>query len=273
MNKLSTPQKKDLLKSFGPAAFVSGASSGIGKELAYHLADAGFQLLLQGRNKNELLKQKDELRFVHGCEVELFIGDLSDPNTIQELCSALDDYPIGLAVLAAGFGTSGPFLQNSINAEMNLLRVNIEAVAQLSHYFGRRFVEDGRGGILLFSSLLAFQGTPYAANYAASKAYIQSFGEALYRELKPFGVRVHTTAPGPVQSGFEERANMKMSLSATPNQVAVSMLRKLNQGPVSTPGFLSRFLTYSLRTLPRRFKVLAIEQIMKKMTAHQNFQT
>ncbi len=119
------------------------------------------------------------------------------------------------------------------------------------------------------SSIVAFQGVPYAANYAATKAYVQTLAEALAVELKPYGVDVLAAAPGPVKSGFEERANMKMSMSLTPSKVAVPILKALGRKTTVLPGVLTKFLVYSLRTVPRWGKIKIMEKVMGGMTAHQ----
>ena len=119
---------------------------------------------------------------------------------------------VGLLIASAGFGTSGPFVDGRLDEELGMIDVNCRAVAALSHAFGRRFVDRKGGGIVLISSLVAFQGVPRAANYAATKAYVQSFAEALRLELKPLGVDVIASAPGPIRSGFATRASMTMRL-------------------------------------------------------------
>jgi short-subunit dehydrogenase len=133
----------------------------------------------------------------------------------------------------------------------------------LTHHFGREFAEQKRGGIILMSSMLAFQGTPYAANYAATKAYVQTPAEGIAIELKPQGVDVLAAAPGPVESGFSERANVKMA------QVGVPILKALGRSTTVLPGLLTKILVYSLRTVPRWAKVRIMEKVMGGMTAHQ----
>jgi short-subunit dehydrogenase len=139
----------------------------------------------------------------------------------------------------------------------------------LTHHFSRKFKEQKRGGIILLSSLVAFQGVPYSANYAATKAYVQSLAEGLYHELKPFDVDVLAAAPGPVASGFAEVANMQMSMSLKPSDVGIPILRALGRTSTVLPGFLSKLLVYSLRTAPRSLKVRIMQLIMGGMTEHQ----
>ena len=116
---------------------------------------------------------------------------------------------------------------------------------------------------------MALQPVPYSANYAATKAYVQSLGEALAIELKPYGVNVLVAAPGPVDSRFSERANLKMSMMLKPSQVAVPIVKALGKKTTVLPGFLTKFLVYSLRLLPRWGKIKVMQRVAGGMTKHQ----
>ena len=116
---------------------------------------------------------------------------------------------------------------------------------------------------------MAFQGVPYASNYAATKAYIQSFAEALAVELKPFNVDVLAAAPGPVESGFGHRSNMKMGKALVPSQLGVPILNALGKQTNVLPGLLSKILIYSLRTVPRWAKIKIMQKVMGGFTEHQ----
>ncbi len=153
-----------------------------------------------------------------------------------------------------------------------MIDVNCRAVTAMSYHFGKRFVQRGRGGLVLMSSLLAFQGVPRAGNYAATKAFIQTLAEALRIELAPAGVDVIASAPGPTQSGFADRANMRMSMAATPEVVAAATLKSLGHKTTVRPGFLSKFLEFSLSMLPRWGRVRVLGLVMGGMTKHQNDQ-
>jgi len=157
-----------------------------------------------------------------------------------------------------------------IERELNMLDVNCRAVVMMSHAYGHRFAEKGRGGIILLSSLVAFQGVPYSAHYAATKAYIQSLAEGLHQELAPKGVHVLASAPGPIDSGFATRADMQMNMSLTPSVVAEETLISLGRKMTVRPGWLSKMLIGGLSMMPRFMRVRVMEQIMKGMTKHQN---
>jgi hypothetical protein len=156
-----------------------------------------------------------------------------------------------------------------LHAELNMLKVNCEALLTLTHYYGQQFAQQKRGGIILMSSMLAFQGTAFAAHYAATKAYVQTLAEGLAVELKPYGVDVLAAAPGPVESGFGQRSNLKMSMSMTPSEVGVPILKALGRQITVLPGSLTKLLVYALRTVPRWGKVQIMAKIMSGMTKHQ----
>jgi hypothetical protein len=268
----SNSEKNRLKTKYGTWAVVTGASSGIGLELAERLAEADFNLLINARKKAELETISQNFATKYGVQCRVIAADMSDTEGVESVKKAAEGLDVGLFVASAGFGTSGQFIGNDITNEVNMLRVNCEAVLILTHHFSRLFVQKKRGGIILLSSLVSFQGVPNAANYAATKAFIQSLAEGLYHELKPHNVDILTAAPGPVSSGFGNRADMIMNGAATTQQIGIPILKALGRKNTVLPGFLSKFLTYSLRTVPRWGKVLIMQKVMGGMTAHQKSQ-
>lgn len=254
------------LKTYGPWAVVTGASDGIGREFARALAAEGFKLVVVARRRPALEALAAELP---NTEVKIVDADLATVAGIARVDDETRALEVGLLVASAGFGTSGPFLSNALEVELSMIDVNCRAVAALSHRFGSRLVKRGRGGIILLSSLVAFQGVRDAANYAATKAWVQSFAEGLALELGPLGIDVLSSAPGPVRSGFGTRANMQMSMAANPHGVATSSLAALARGGTVRPGFLSKFLEWSLMFLPRWGRVRVMSMVMGGMTKHQ----
>ncbi len=267
--KLSNKEKQELKNNYGEWAIVTGATSGIGRELTLHLASAGFNLVLISRSLNDLQEFEIYLKKHESIDVRIIATDVSDESGIDKIIEGCSDLNVGLLIASAGFGTSGKFIDSDLNTEINMLRVNCEALLHLCHHFSKKFVRQKRGGIILLSSMLAFQGTPYSANYGATKAYVLALAEALAIELKPHGVDVLAAVPGPVESRFSARANMKMSMFMKPAQVGLPILRALGCKSVILPGFLTKFLVYSLRFLPRQVRVKIMGVIMGGMTSHQ----
>lgn len=264
-----TREQVRLRERYGPWAVVTGASEGIGCEFAARLAEAGVDLVLVARRQELLDHVANVLARAHDVQVEALPIDLATPTGVAELLARTRDRDVGLLVASAGFGTSGPFVDATLEEELGMIDVNCRALAALSHEFGRRFVDRKRGGIVLMSSLLAFQGVPRAANYAATKAYVQSFAEALRLELKPLGVDVIASAPGPIRSGFAARASMTMNLAQTPHAVAGPTLAALGRRGTIRPGWLSKLLEAALMFLPRRGRVRLMAVVMAGMTRPQ----
>lgn len=263
-------EKNRLVATYGPWAVVTGASSGIGRELAVRLAEAGLNLVLTARREPLLRDLASELSSRFGIESRVVAADLSQPDEVNQVIAAAGNLDVGLLVAAAGFGTSGHFLQSSLPDELAMLQVNCSALLALTHHFSRKMAERGRGGIILLSSIVSFQGVPYAAHYAATKAYVQSLAEALALELRPRGVDVLAAAPAPVDSGFAAQANMDLGkMTLQPADIAAPILWALGRKTTVLPGFLTKFLVGSLRTVPRWAKVRIMGLVMGGMTRHQ----
>ena len=250
---------------YGTWAVVTGASDGIGRAFARELAIAGFNLVLAARRRPILEQLASELASEHRVACEVVALDLSNSSAPEVLLNATQAHDVELLVTAAGFGTSGPFLDAPLAPELEMIDVNCRAVAALAHGFGRRFAQRGRGGLVLMSSLLAFQGVPRAANYAATKAYVPTFAEGLRRELLAQNVDVLAVAPGPIASGFAQRANMTMSLAGKPEAVARGALdaRPTDHGASGVPAW---FLEASLAPLPRQGRARIMQLVMAGMT-------
>ena len=258
--------KRGFLERYGPWAVVTGATSGIGRETAIELARMRFDLVIVARDEDalaslaQLLSDHYEVRVIVAC------ADLGTEEGIRSALTTTVDLDVGLFVASAGFGTSGRFLDSDVETERELLRVNCAAVLAMTHDYARRLADRGRGGIVLLGSIVGFQGAPKSANYAASKAYIQSLAEALHIELKSDGVDIVVAAPGPTRSNFARRAKLQMGATVQPEVVARQTLTALGKRMTVRPGWLSKFLGHSLRLAPRSLRVRIMGSIMNGMT-------
>lgn len=266
---LKSSDKQKLFEKYGQWAVVTGSSSGIGKAFAEQLAEAGFNIVLSARRLNLLQDIASELQSRYGIETKIVEGDLTDAQTVENLLRETKNLNVGLAVMNAGFGTSGDFLQSNLDKELEMLDLNCKTLFILTHHFSKRFTAQKRGGIILLSSIVAFQGVPFAAHYAATKAYVQTLGEAISIEVKPFGVDILVAAPGPVKSGFGERADMDLGNAIDPTTIIPEILRALGKKSIVFPGMWTKFLTWSLRTVPRWGKIRIMKQVMGGMTKHR----
>lgn len=269
MKPSSTQKQHRFLSRYGPWSVVTGASDGIGRELALRLADAGLNVVLVARRRQRLEHLAAEIGQRFGVEARILSADLGEPTGVERLLQDTRDLEVGLLAACAGFGTSGAFTQTSLTDELAMLDLNCRAVLASSHAFGQRFAAQRRGGIVLMSSIVAFQGVPRAANYAATKAYVQTLAEGLRLELASHGVDVVACAPGPVASGFAKRAGMRMGRALEPARVGQATLDALGRKTTVRPGWLSKLLGYSLATLPRSYRSKIMAGVMSEMTKHQ----
>ncbi len=200
----------DKHRPYGPVAVITGATDGIGKATSEALAAKGFDVLLVARRQKKLNEIAANISSRFGVRAKTLALDLSCEDAVEELVAQTSELDIGIATLAAGFGTSGVLTDAEYKTEQNMLRLNCEAILRLSQVFGQRMRDRGCGQLVLFGSIVGFQGAASAANYAASKAYVQTLAEGLALEFQSTGVNVLSVAPGPIASGFASRAGMTM---------------------------------------------------------------
>lgn len=265
----TAPTFPRLRDRYGPWAIVAGATDGIGLAFAEELARSGVNLLLAARRRGRLEELAARLAAESGVETRAVSVDLQSDEGVRALIEASRDLDVGLLVESAGFGTSGLFVRAEVREELHMIDVNCRALVALSHAFGRRFEARGRGGLVLLSSLMAFQGVPLAATYAATKAFVQTFAEGLHAELAPHGVDVLAVAPGPVATGFAARANLVMSMAERPETIAQASLAALGRRSIVRPGRLAKLLELALSPLPRRARVRVMGRVTSDMTRHQ----
>lgn len=264
-----TSRDAAFVERYGPWAVVTGASEGIGCAFAEQLAAHGLNVVLVARRVELLQALARRLQSAHGVECRVVATDLSDVASTQRLAQATHDLDVGLLVAAAGFGSGGTFLDAELDGQIEMVSLNCTSVLAQCWHFGQRLERRRRGGFVLMSSLLAFHGTPLSANYAATKAYVQSLAEGLRAEWARHGVDVIACAPGPVDTGFAKRADMRMTRTVPPDVVARQTLAALGQRGTVRPGWLSKLLGWSLATAPRGLRVKIIGRVMGGMTAHQ----
>lgn len=266
MKKLNSQNKiSKMYSQYGPWALVTGGSDGIGKDFVFELAKNGFSLVVVARSKNVLENLQSEVSKKYDVLVEAIDMDLSQQSSLEKLHQITKSKDIGLAVLAAGFGSGGEFINLPIESELNMVDLNCRTCVQISHDVLGQFQRRKKSGLILFGSLVGFQGAPFSATYSATKAFIQSFAEALHHEVKSKGIDVLSVAPGPISTGFGKRAGMKMSMSQNSKGIAKICLSALGHQTTIRPGFLSKFLGYSLITLPRFIRTRIMKQIMSGM--------
>lgn len=194
-------------------ALVTGASAGIGAELARAFAGRGYALLLTARRGDRLEALAAELRAKHGVAAETIVADLEDPGSAPALFEAVEGRGIAVDTLVnnAGFGLRGWFATLPFEQQVAMVELNVVAPTKLARLFLPGLIARRQGGILNVASIAAFQAGPKMAVYYASKAYLLSLSEALHEEAKPHGVTVTALCPGPVPTEFAARASLQMT--------------------------------------------------------------
>jgi uncharacterized protein len=187
-------------------ALVTGASSGIGLELARELAGRGYDLIVAAED-DELDPAADELR-AEGADVTAIRVDLATPEGVEELARRSDG-PLDALLVNAGVGVGGPFLERGVEDHVDLLELNVVGGVRLVHRLLPAMVERGEGRLMFTSSIASTMPGPYQSTYNASKAFLQSFSQALRAELADTGVTVTALMPGPTDTEFFERADLE----------------------------------------------------------------
>jgi len=238
-------------------ALVTGASSGIGETFSRALARDGFDLLLVARRQRRLAALARELREAHGVASEPFAADLSTAAGLRRVSERITREPrLELLVNDAGLGDFVPFAGSEWSREESEIRVNILAVVRLVHAALPRMIRRGRGAVINVSSTAAFAPSPNFAVYGATKAFLNSFTEALHVELQGTGVRVQALCPGLTHTEIFARAGADTSglpefLWMEPAEVVAESLAALRRGTVlCVPGLGNRTLANLARVLP-----------------------
>jgi uncharacterized protein len=254
---------------FGPWALVTGASSGIGRGFAEQLAANGINVVLAARRLSTLDEIGQELARRHGIGFRTVRADLSRPDFMDTVIEATRDLDIGLVVSNAGDMVMGEFLASPADALVDEARLNVDAHLRLTHHFGQRLAQRGRGGLLLVSSTAALQGVPYSANYAASKSYVFTLGQALHHELAAAGVNVTVLLPGatatPMLGRFGADKTAMGRLAMPVDTCVADALKALRANrAVRVSGFMNRLL---LVTTPRSARTRLMGTLSKAMSS------
>jgi hypothetical protein len=204
--------------SIESTVLVTGASSGIGAELARELARRGYNVTLVARREPLLRELADELRRAHGIRADVHVSDLGDAGDRADLVSALQAGQLEVIGVCnnAGYGSVGRFHELPLERERQMVRLNVDALHELTGAFLPRMVERGEGAILNLASTASFQPVPGLATYAATKAFVASFSEAVHAELRGTGVSVTSLCPGPTHTEFGERAGVEHLVQTAP---------------------------------------------------------
>lgn len=243
-------------------ALITGASNGIGLEIAKILAREKYNLILVARTQSKLEDLTREFEKQHGIKCHIIAMDLSYHGAARELYDQVLKLGVSLELLInnAGFGDSGEFVNSQVTKIESMMTLNMETLTLLTRYFASHMVNRGSGRILNVASTAAFQPGPFMAVYYATKAYVLSFTEALAVELNGTGVTVTALCPGPVLTGFQTAANMaadagmlKTPAIMSADKVAEIGYQALIDGtPVAIAGVINQLMAFTTRLAPRK---------------------
>jgi len=253
-------------------ALITGASSGIGAAFAHALAKRQAKLVLVARSKDKLDSLAQQLQEQYQIQVEVLVQDLITPGAANNVFEAVTQKNIAIDLLInnAGFGDYGCFSESSLQKQLEMIQLNISTLVELTYRFLPQMQQRGSGSIINVSSIAAFQPIPYMSVYAATKAFVLSFSEALWAENREKGVKVLAVCPGPTKTkffdvaGFAQLASASSDhqRSASPESVVKEALKALD-GDSSTvvPGGLANQIIVNVsRFFPREALVKLVEQ-------------
>jgi short-subunit dehydrogenase len=237
-------------------AIITGASSGIGKALAFEFAAGGFNLFLTGRNERALNEIASACSSQHGVETEVVLADLGCSDAVDTLVKAITSTTARYEVLVnnAGFGIHGDFVSTEIRQDVDLLNVQLTAALKLTRAVLPGMIERGNGKILNVASVYSFSPVPHQSVYAACKAFLLSFSSSLQTELEGTGVTVTVFCPGVTQTQFRSRAGIgqkRTDTGMTAEQAAREAYTETMRGThIVIPGLVNRMFVRVMRSLP-----------------------
>lgn len=255
-------------------ALVTGASSGIGAELARELARRGHHVTLVARRRQRLTSLATEIREELDGEAEVIAADLADAGSrglmLEELRSG--DRSVEILVNNAGFGHRGNFATSDTDRQLEMVRLNVEAVVELTGRFLNEMVARGRGAVINVASTASFQPLPGSATYAATKAFVLSFSEAVATELGGRGVTVTALCPGPVKTEFGEVAGYGRIEQQTPDLIWMSAADVAREGVsgaergkrVVVPGLFNRAGALAGQHSPRAIALPLVRRFVNR---------
>ena len=256
-----------------PTALITGASSGIGKCFAEKLAAQNTNLIIVARSEDKLNALAQQLQQQHNINVEVIVKDLSQTSAPQEVFDAVQAKGLSVDILInnAGFGDYGEFVRTDCDRQIQMIQLNNIAVVALTHKFLPQMRERGSGSIINVASIAAYQPLPYISVYAASKAFVRSFSEALWAENRQYGVRILVVSPGPTETNFFKEANFPAALArnaksiSTPEEVVDEAMKALENGnaAVVVGGIASKFITGLSSIIPRETLLNLLEKQFK----------
>lgn len=255
------------MKTITKTALITGASSGIGKELAFVFARNNYDLVLVARRKERLEEIKETIKKEQSISIEIIEMDLANLDSAEKLYDEVAGRNINVLINNAGFGIYGDMNNIDIESEEKMLILNIITLTKLTRLFAKNMMSNQQGNIVNIASTAAFQAVPGMASYAASKAYVLNFSEAIAYELEKFNIKVTTICPGATQTEFADVANINSKLfnsAPTAKELAEFTFREMHKGKItSIHGVKNSIMTFASRFSPRKINTSIAARVMK----------
>src|SRR6266404_2749150 len=251
---------------------ITGASSGIGEAFARKLAARGHNLLLVARSEDKLITLCNELGRARSIRAQYVAIDLTEPEAPERLFEETKtrDLQIDVLINNAGFGSMGDFAKLDLAHELKMIDLNVRALVELTHRFLAPMRERKGGAIINVASTAGFQPVPFMGTYAATKAFVLSFSEALWEENRPYGIGVMALCPGVTETNFFEASRMQRPparISQTPEEVVETALRAVKRGKSSViSGWTNFFMIETERLVPRSLILRAAGAVLRSHT-------
>ncbi len=262
----------NFLQRYGSWAIIAGASEGLGAEYAKGLAARGLNLILIARREELLRSLAAELAETYKVRVKPLALDLSSHDAAEQIVHQTMDLEVGLLVYNATYSAVGPFLNHSMEDHMREIHTNIHAPFKLVYLLGQRMIARKHGGgIILMSSLSAFQGSAYISTYAATKAFNIVFAESMWEEWRSRGVDILVCIAGAIKtpnyvSSQPKKTNGLGNMTLLPNEVVAAALEALGNQPYVIPGKMNRIASFVMRhLLPRKWTIKFMGKTLRDM--------
>ncbi len=269
-------KKRDFRNKYGSWALIAGGSQGIGEAFATKLAEKGMNLVLIARRIEPLMQLAKMIKADYGVEIKCISLDLAREDIISEIQKEIEGLEISVLVYNAAIIPIGNYFNSDLEEQLKVININCRGLTYLIDYYGRKMKKNGKGAIILISSMAGLQGTPINVHYAATKAYNIVLAEGLWYELKEHGVDVlvsitgATATPNYIATN-PDKPGLFVPKPLDPSKVAKESLQKLGKKPYVIPGFANKFASFFIKHfLTRKQAIKLIGKNTYKMYGKYN---
>jgi uncharacterized protein len=257
-----------LEEKYGKWALVTGASSGIGKSFAKYLASKGINIVMISRSEPRLYEVSEEIIKTYSVLTIILPADLSKEESVNKIVQRLENIQVGILVNNAGYSLTGDFIDGSLDAQTDLMKINSLIPMQLSYYFAKKMKAFGKGAIINIASVSGFMPLPGWNVYAAAKAFLISFSKSLWYELKTHNIDVLVVCPGAAKTEFYKVSKTKLR-GIDPDELVIESFKNLGKKPIAYFGFSNRFIAFVMKFLPSKISLKLGAEAVNNMSTNK----